>query len=104
MDDQEEKSIQSLIDNRDVEGLIAKLTNRNMDIRRSVAEALGDIGDERAVEEFGKALNDTTNYPWVKVPLKVSCISIDPRVEAALALGKIGGKAEIGRASCRERV
>ena len=92
MDEQDKRRIRSLVERRDVEGLIAALTDRNMDIRTRAAEALGDIGDERAVEPLIRALNDTTDYPVFKVPLQVPCIPIDARGEAALALGKIGGK------------
>jgi alpha-glucoside transport system substrate-binding protein len=95
MNDHDKRRIRSLVDDRDVEGLIAALTDRNMDVRRTAAEALGDIGDERAVEPLITALNDTTDYPVFKVPLQVPCTPIDARGEAALALGKIGGNAAV---------
>jgi len=95
MEEQDKRRIQSLVERRDVEGLIAALTDRNMDVRRMAAEALGDIGDKRAVEPLIIALNDTTDYPVFKKPLQVPCIPIDARVDATLALGKIGGKTAI---------
>ncbi|MBP1776217.1 MAG: lyase domain protein repeat-containing protein [candidate division NC10 bacterium] len=95
MEEQDKERIRSLIERRDVGGLIAALTNRNMDVRRMAAEALGDIGDERAVKPLIIALNDTTDYPVFKKPLQVPCIPIDARVDAALALGKIGGRTAI---------
>ena len=87
MENQDERRIQSLVEREDVEGLIAALTDRNMDVRRMAAEALGNIGDKRAVKPLIIALNDTTNYPVFKKPLQVPCIPIDARVDAALALG-----------------
>lgn len=92
MDEQDKRHIQSLVEHKDVEGLIVALTDKNMDVRRMAAEALGDIGDERAVEPLITALYDTTDYPVFKVPLQVPCTPIDARGEAALALGKTGGK------------
>lgn len=93
MDEKDRRRIQSLVERRDIDGLIASLTNTDMDVRTRVAEALGDIGDERAVEPLITALNDTTDYPVFEVPLQIACTPIDARVEAALALGKIGSKA-----------
>jgi hypothetical protein len=95
MNDEQKRQIRSLVENRDVEGLIAALTDRNMDVRTDAATALGDIGDERAVGPLITALNDTTDYPVFKVPLQVSCTPIDARGEAALALGKIGGNSAV---------
>jgi len=91
MEEQDKRRVQSLIERRDVEGLIAALTDRNMEFRGMAAEALGDIGDERAVEPLIIALNDTKDYPVFMKPLQVPFSPIDARVEAALALGKIGG-------------
>jgi alpha-glucoside transport system substrate-binding protein len=90
-----EKRIRSLVERRDVQDLIVALTDKNMDVRTEAAKTLGDIGDERAVEPLITALNDTTDYPVFKVPLKVPCTPIDARGEAALALGKIGGDAAV---------
>ena len=77
--------------NQKVDSLIDLLTDKDMDVRRKAAEELGEIGDVRAVAPLIKALKDTTDYPVFHKPLQVSCIPVDARVEAALALGKIGG-------------
>lgn len=95
MNEQDKKRIQDLIERKDVNGLVAELTDKSMDVRVSAAVALGDIGDKRAVEPLIRTLNDTTDYPVIWVPLQVPCIPIDARGEAALALGKIGGKAAV---------
>jgi HEAT repeat protein len=41
-----------------VEFLIERLKDKNSDVRRSVAEALGEIGDARAVDALIEALKD----------------------------------------------
>lgn len=87
--------VKELVDRKDIEGLIAALSDNNMDVRTAVADALGKIGDERAVNSLIAALNDTTDYPVFKEPLRVPCMPIDARGEAAIALGKIGGEAAI---------
>jgi hypothetical protein len=74
-----------------VPGLIAALADENMDVRRAVAAALGETGDNRAVQPLSAALNDLTDYPVIKRPLQVPSRPVDARVEAALALGSIGG-------------
>lgn len=43
---------------RDVKGLIKALNNRDYDVRREAAEALGRIGDKRAVEPLIQALKE----------------------------------------------
>jgi len=86
-----ESKVKELVARKDVQGLIAALTHKNMDVRRTAAEALGVIGDKRAVEPLIAALNDTTDYLVIKQPLRVPCTPVDARGEAALALGKIGG-------------
>jgi hypothetical protein len=86
----DEAQVEELAERHDMEGLIAALTERNMDVRRMAAEALGDIGEGWAVVPLISALNDTTDYPVVKEPLRVPSTPIDARVEAALALGRIG--------------
>lgn len=90
-----EDKIKDMIEREDVDGLIASLTDTNMDTRREAAEALGKIGDSRAVEPLIAALNDTTNYLVIKVPLQVPSTPVDARGEAALALGKIGDKSAV---------
>lgn len=53
------------------------LNDADEDVRASAAKALGDIGDEKAIEPLARALQD--KEPWV-------------REKAAEALGKIGGE------------
>ena len=74
-----------------IDGLIVALADKNMDVRVETAGALGKIGDERAVGPLVEALIDATDYPVIKVPLRVPCSNIDARGEAALALARIGG-------------
>lgn len=87
--------VEDMVAREDVDGLIASLTDTNMDTRREAAEALGNIGDKRAVEPLIAALNDTTNYPVIKVPLQVPSTPVDARGEAALALGKLGDRSAV---------
>ncbi len=89
------RALGKLSDRGAVDGLIVALANKNMDVRVAAAVALGEIGDSRAVGPLVEALNDTTNYQVIKVPLRVPSSNIDARGGAALALGKIGGDAAI---------
>ncbi|MBN1159461.1 MAG: HEAT repeat domain-containing protein [Bacteroidales bacterium] len=91
MDEVVKAKIKKSVENKDVKSLISFLTDKNMDARRTAAEALGNLKDERAVEPLIQALKDTKDYPVVKLPLQVPALPIDARIEAALALGKIGG-------------
>jgi len=68
--------VKKLIEKRDIEGLIKKLEEANYSDSH-IIEALGQLGDERAVEALIKALE--------KEDGQVSCICI-----AASALGKVG--------------
>ena len=43
---------------KDIEGLIKALKDKDSDVREEAAEALGEIGDDRAVEPLTKALKD----------------------------------------------
>jgi HEAT repeat protein len=60
-----------------VEFLIERLKDKNSDVRRNVAWALGEIGDARAVDALIKALKDEDS---------------DVRKSVAWALGEIGWK------------
>lgn len=91
MNELDKTGIKKLIEDQNIEGLISAMTNKNMDIRRMAAGALGTIGNDKAVKPLITALNDTTDYPVVKEPLQIPCMPIDARNEVALALGKIGG-------------
>lgn len=87
--------LRELGDKRAVDSLITVLSDKNMDVRRAVAQALGELGDKKAVDSLIMVLNDTTDYLVIKEPLQVPSMPIDARIEAALALGKIGGEAAI---------
>lgn len=91
MDEESKKRLMNLTAKQDTKGLILLLKDRNMDVRRSSAEALGKIGDEEAVEPLLQALRDEEEYPVLKEPLQVPSYPIDARIESAIALGKIGG-------------
>jgi HEAT repeat protein len=68
--------VQKMEEKEDVKGLIKALGyEKESDVRESAAEALGAIGDSRAVEPLIKALNDADS---------------DVRESAAVGLGKIG--------------
>ena len=47
---------------KDVEGLIRALKDEDIYVRRSAAEALGKIGDKRAVGPLIEALKDEYSY------------------------------------------
>ena len=66
--------------NQIVKRLIEALKDKDRDVRRDAANALGEIKDARAVEPLIKALKDEDNYV---------------REQAAAALGKIRGKREV---------
>ncbi|WP_157951122.1 HEAT repeat domain-containing protein [Cyanothece sp. BG0011] len=65
-----------------VEGLLSALNDKSMLVRRSSAEALGNIGGELAVEGLLSALNDEYRYV---------------RISAAEALGNIGSELAVER-------
>ena len=67
-------NIRKLKAKKDIEGLIKALDDSDEDVRLKAVEALGKIGDARAVEGLIKALDD----------------DIDVRREAVKALGEIG--------------
>lgn len=60
---------------RGVRQLIVALKDRHAAVRRGAAEALGDVGDQIAVEPLISALNDG---------------DFETRLQAIIALGKIG--------------
>ena len=69
-------NVEKLKGKRDLKGLIKALRyKRDGGVRSSAAEALGEIGDARAVEPLCAALRDK---------------DVDVREAAAEALGKIG--------------
>jgi HEAT repeat protein len=76
------KKIQGLKDKGNIEGLIKLLKRgRSVELRMGAAEALGEIGDEHAVDALLEALRD--KHLWV-------------RNRAFGALGRIGDKRAVG--------
>jgi HEAT repeat protein len=49
-------NIKKMKANKDIEGLIEALEHKDLAVRRCAAEALGKIGDARAVEPLIRAL------------------------------------------------
>ena len=71
-------NIEKLKEKKDVESLIKALQYKgDLDVRSEAVEAVGKIGDKRAVEPLIQALNDENKYV---------------REGAALALAEIGDK------------
>lgn len=57
-------------------GLEKRLLNRNSDVRRSAARALGDLKDTRACRQLRAALNDPNNA--VRVAVAMAIVKIGP--------------------------
>src|SRR4030043_126453 len=55
-------NIKKMKANKDVEGLIEALKDKDESVRRLAAEALGEIGDARAVEPLIQALKDKDTW------------------------------------------
>jgi HEAT repeat protein len=72
------KKIEKWIDKKKVQSLITSLDDDDIDVRYSAAQALGRIGDIRAVEPLIKAFGNDGDDEGV-------------RHSAAAALGTIGG-------------
>ena len=91
------------------EPLIVTLKDENPDVRRRVAETLGEIEDERAVEPLIKAMDDNDTGVRTRAAIALwemghaGAVEIEPLIaglsdpsyfvskQAAKALGKIGG-------------
>lgn len=71
------QAVKKLVAMRSVEPLVKALNHKNSDVQRGAAEALGDIGDARAVEPLIAVVNNSFEYSAV-------------RGEAIKALAKIG--------------
>jgi len=98
--------VKKLRESRNVQGLIFALQNKDPTVQYDAAEALGDIGDERAVEPLLTALknDETGGVRWkaaealskLGTPAVAGLISAlqhdddDVRWKAAIALGEIG--------------
>lgn len=73
--------VEKLVEEKDVAGLIKALSYKDGNIRQLATEALGEIGDQRAVDPLIKKINDIDNVVGGK---------------AAQALGKIGDTKAVG--------
>ena len=98
--------VKKLRESKNVQGLIFALQNKDPTVQYDAAEALGDIGDERAVEPLLTALknDETGGVRWkaaealskLGTPAVAGLISAlqhdddDVRWKAAIALGEIG--------------
>src|SRR5436309_10039494 len=92
------KSLGTIRTNVALRALIAGLKTKHPKARRAVVKALGEFRDEEAAKELIEIVQDTDPSYYVEA-------------EASRSLGKTRSakafevlKAEIGRASCRERV
>ena len=99
-------NVKKLRESRNVQGLIFALQHKDPTVQYDAAEALGDIGDERAVEPLLAALknDETGGVRWkaaealskLGTPAVAGLISAlqhdddDVRWKAAIALGEIG--------------
>lgn len=68
-------------------GLIAELRNKDSYVRQYTATALGMVGDERAVEELVKMLNDQTEVPFVRHAAAEALVDIGAAGVPGLILG-----------------
>jgi len=98
--------VKKLKETRNVQGLLLALKNRDPKIQYDAAEALGDIGDTRAVEPLATALknDEFSGVRWKAaealsklgspaVPALIGAlrhVDDDVRWKAAVALGEIG--------------
>jgi HEAT repeat protein len=98
--------VKKLKESRNVEGLIFALRHKDPTVQYDAAEALGDVGDERAVEPLLTALknDETGGVRWkaAEALSKLGTYSVagligalqhdddDVRWKAAIALGEIG--------------
>jgi HEAT repeat protein len=93
--------------NKDVKGLINALKDKDINVRGDAAEALGKIGDSRAVEPLIEALKDIVEFIAIESLRKIGEPAIDPLIKAlknkdtlirsgaARALGEIRDKRAI---------
>ena len=100
-------NIEELKANKDVQGLISALKDKDPMVRGDAAEVLGKIGDSRAVEPLIEALKDIVQFIAIESLRKIGEPAIEPLIKAlknkdtlirsgaAKALGKIGDKRAI---------
>ncbi|GAI40205.1 unnamed protein product, partial [marine sediment metagenome] len=111
-------SIPELTAKKDVEGLIKALRHKRVEVRKTAARALGEMGEERAVEPLIRVLNDSdeSQIVWRRAAEALgnigderAVLSLTKSLEyyddigrvAKSALAKIsGGKFSIKRGKC----
>lgn len=102
----------TLKEKRDIRALISALKSKDPEVQYHAAEALGDLGDERAVGALISALRDEelSGVRWkaAEALSKIGVPAVDPligelrnddddvRWKAAIALGEIGDQRAIG--------
>ena len=68
--------------NKDVEGLIKALKDKDPMVRGDAAEVLGKIGDSRAVEPLIEALKDIVQFIAIESLRKIGEPAIEPLIKA----------------------
>lgn len=74
--------IEELKANKDVEGLISALKDKDPMVRGDAAEVLGKIGDSRAVEPLIEALKDIVQYIAIESLRKIGEPAVEPLIKA----------------------
>jgi len=75
-------NIEELKANKDVEGLISALKDKDPMVRGDAAEALGKIGDSRAVEPLIEVLNDIVEFIAIESLRKIGEPAVEPLIKA----------------------
>lgn len=98
-------NVKKMEKNKDIDSLLLALRNENNDVRREAAEALGRIGDVKAVEPLIKTfvdMNEQVRHSAAEAVGRIGESAIEPlsralrdgemivRMQAVRALGKIG--------------
>src|SRR4030042_6695678 len=68
--------------NKDVEGLIDALKDKDPIVRGDAAEVLGKIGDSRAVEPLIEALKDIVEYIALESLRRIGEPAVEPLIKA----------------------
>jgi len=74
--------IEELKANKDVEGLINALKDKEPIVRGDAAEVLGEIGDSRAVEPLIEVLKDIVQYIAIESLRKIGEPAVEPLIKA----------------------
>ena len=83
-------NIDKLKAKRDVEGLIRAFQDKDIDVRKDAAKALGDLGDERAVEALTENLLKPLTKSLSKLGISFDYTGAELMRDVIEALGKIG--------------